>query len=269
MNIKQVSTHLERLQQPFDVIIKKNGAERTLYANIEPNNVLELLQEVVEAHSPEQLIIQERKRNGSVNKKTENYPVNINSVPTVATNTLAGLTTPPPSYSAPQDYKDYLLRDLEKKVDKAEHKIEKLEAENEQLKKENFELEKEAKFKDKEFDITLRSKELEQSNGLSGLMEKVGENPALANIMGMAVGRLMGVEMPMQLPTDTNADEQTTEQNETKSIQGQIAKHVGIWVQKQTPDIAQKFYRMVDKLSSNIEQIDQITKLLSNPQITA
>ncbi len=267
MNIKQTATHLERLQQPFDVIIKNNGAERTLYANIEPNNVLELLEEVVDAHQPEQLIIQERRRNGSVNKKTDNYPVNIDSTNPITPN-LGGLITPPQPITAPQDYKDYLLRDYQHKLEKAERKIDNLETETERLKKENFELEKEVKFKDKEFDITLKSKELEQSNGLSGVMEKVGDNPALANILGMAVGRLMGVEVtpPAQLPAEQPTAQQTEQRQQGNSIQSKIAINVSDWITKQEKEVAEKFYRLVDKISYNVDMIDQLNELLSNPQ---
>lgn len=270
MNIKQVATHLERLAQPFDVIIKKEGKEKTLYANLEPNDVKTLLYEVTETHKPDKLIIQERKRNGSVNKKMDNYPVDLQE-----SSNLYGLgttTTPMPiknqnlSYNVPTDYKDYLIKDLERKVDKYEHKIEKLEADNEKLKRDNFDLEKDVKFKDKEFEIATRSKELEQSNGLNGILETVSTNPALANIATMAIGRLMGVEMPTPQQGIEEPETNTEETTETaeNTLQLQVANHLKTWLLKQSKETAEKFYKVANILSKDVSQIDKLLKLFAN-----
>lgn len=266
MNIKQVATHLERLAQPFDVIIKKDGKEKTLYANLEPNDVKSLLYEVTETHKPDKLIIQERKRNGSVNRKTENYPIDL-QVPT--NSHLSGLgamptAQTPMTYNVPNDYKDYLIKDLERKVDKYENRIEKLENDNEKLKRDNFELEKNVKFKDKEFEIATRAKELEQANGLNGVLETVSGNPALANIATMAIGRLMGMEMPTTPQGIEGAEVGESTEAEESTLQLQVANHLKTWLQKQSKETAEKFYKLANVLSKDLSQIDKLLKLLGN-----
>jgi len=259
MNIKQTASHLQLKNQPFDVNIVKGGVEKSLYTNLEPTDVEGLLNEVIEAHAPEQLIIQERKRNGSSNTKQDKFPVALGALPELLPQRTPVMQT---ENIFPSDFKDYLIKDLEKKNDKLEKQVDKLEADNEKLKKENFELEKENKYKDKEFELTQKASEMERTNGLAGIVETVGNNPMLANVLGMAMGRLMGVDMAQISGGNAETVQEPSEAaNETA---GKVGSFIKNWVSKLDEATATNVFKIVHAFNQNPEKINEVLMYLQN-----
>jgi len=260
MNIKKTATHLQTLNQPFDVIIVKNGQEQTLYKNCAPTNVEGLLNEVVNTHAPERLIIQERRRNGSVNIKTDKKEVSLGGL-VAQSPANAGYSAQPPTtvQAMPADYKDYLIGDLKIKVDKLEKKAERLEEENYKLKTERDDLKLELKTKDKEFELAKKETELEQTNGLGGIIEKVSENPALANLAAVAIGRLMGVETPLQPEQpELPASMQGAEQANAPELNRKVAGFVSDWIIKQDEQLTLSFYELMKLIAANTDLVYEI-----------
>jgi hypothetical protein len=259
MDIKQTSNHLQRLGQPFDVIITKDGVERVLYTNLEPTDVEGLLNEVLETHNPDTLVIQERKRNGSTNLKQNKFNVSLGGIETPATPT----TMPnQPVNTFPSDFKDYLISDLKEKKNKLEKKLEGLEAENEKLKKENFELEKENKYKDKEFELDKKATEFEKSNGLAGIMETVSTNPALATIMATAVGRLMGIDVPQVGALEGGEAPQAQPEGAGNSTQEKVAGFIRNWLLNQDEKVVTQFFELTNLLAQDISLLDEVLDMV-------
>ena len=260
MDIKQTSEHLKLLGNPFDVIIVKDGHERTVYPNCSPTDVETLLKGTVEKFNPDQLIIQERQKNGNALLKKEKYPINLGGL-----NNAAPVHTPAPmqQHTAPSTFLEYLNKELEKKNDKLEKTVDKLEAENEKLKRENFELEKENKYKDKEFELSKKEADMEKAGGLNGIMETVGSNPALANLATMAIGRLMGVEVPPVGAIEGSEGDVTSSQS-TGTTQEQIGDHIKNWLTKLDEGLATKFFEMTNILAQDPTQIDVVLTSLKN-----
>ena len=261
MDIKATASHLQTLNQPFDVIIYKNGVEQELYKNLAPTNVETLLNEVVKNHNPERLIIQERKRNGSVNIKTHKQEVNIgsNGVAPHYPASYSGLSgvTPAFSHTSQQlstDIKDYIISDLKEKAQKWEKKAEKLEEENYKLKKERDDLDLKLKTKDKEFELAQKETQLEQTNGLGGIIETVSSNPALANIAAMAIGRLMGIDTN-QLDGETPAIGSTSENPDVPDVNRKIAGFVTDWIHKADEKTVMSFYELMKHIAAQPELI--------------
>jgi hypothetical protein len=264
MDIKQTAQHLQRLAQPFDVIISNNGQERTLYKNLAPTDVESLLNEVIDTHAPDKLIIQERKRNGSTNVKQEKYPIQLSGLNGSQEQVAMQPQQPVSVQGLPNDYKDYLISDLKEKNGKLESKLSKVEEENENLKRENFELEKENKYKDKEFELERKSQEFEKSNGLSGIMETVGNNPVLANVAATALTRIMGIEQP-QLPEQSQQTMQGAETGEdANTLQAKVAANIKAWLQGVDEETAKQFYNMVTIIAADVNQISTVIELLQN-----
>jgi hypothetical protein len=266
MDIKQTSKHLQRLGQPFDVFINTGGVERQLYKNLEPTDVETLLNEVMEAHNPDSIIIQEKRRNGSSNvREGEKYLLTLNGLD----NSSAQATTQPQALNVPADFKDYMIRDLEKKLDKAEKRNEKLESENETLKTKNFELEKDNKYKDKEFELERKGQEYERSNGLSGIVDKVAENPALATVAATLVGRIMGIDVPAIGAIEPDTEQPGAGQQpgaSTDTIQSKVADQIKQWLAGQTDEVAQQVYTLFSQLATDIEKIPEIITFLSEAE---
>ncbi len=259
MDIKQTSQHLQRLGQPFDVIVVNNGIERQLYTNLEPTDVETLLEEIQETHSPERIIIQERQRNGSVNIKKEKYSVSLNGIN--ASNMDNNQAIQP--LNVPADFKDYMISDLKEKLNKSEKRVDKLETENEDLKKKNFELEKENTYKDKEFELDKKAQEFEKSNGLSGVLETVSTNPALATIAATAIGRLMGIDVPQMGLEGATGQEPTSGQENTDSVQSKVAQMIHQWIMSQSDEVAQKVYNLFTLIAADTDKVDDLINLLS------
>jgi len=258
MDIKQTSSHLKLLGQPFDVIIIKNGVEKSLYSNLEPTDVEGLLTEVIATHQPDSLIIQERKRNGSTNVKQDKYPVTLGAIDTPQ-NTM---TMQPTVNNIPADFKDYMIGDLKEKNGKLEKRVDKLETENEQLKKENFELEKDSKFKDKEFEIAQKEKEVERSNGLAGIVETVSTNPALATLAATAIGRLMGVDLPAMNALEGGEQEAAAPVGNAGSTHEKVAGFIRTWLLKQEEDVVTKFFQLTSHIAKAPELLDQLLTVI-------
>lgn len=259
MDINQTATHLQRLGQPFDVVISSNGIERTLYKNLEPTDVKSLLEEVIEGHSPDQLIIQEKRRNGATNVKEGKFNVDLKSLYGLNETPVMQQNISAPTQGLPNDYKDYLISDLKEKNGKLETRLSKIEDENEKLKRENFELEKENKYKDKEFELERKSQEFEKSNGLSGIMETVSTNPVLANVAATALTRLMGVDAPQQQIEGVNGTETPAD-----TIQAKVAHNITEWLKDTDEQTAQRFYQMATLVAQDPTQIETIINLLTD-----
>ena len=259
MNIQETATHLQRLNQPFDVIIWKNGSEQTLYTNCAPTNVEGLLNEVVSTHKPERLIIQERKRNGSVNVKTNMHEVSLGGLAPQYP-VLSGYSGQSPTsvQNIPQDFKDYMISDLKQKLEKAEKKLEQFEKENYELKTERDNLNLELKTKDKEFELAQKETELEHTGGLSGIIETVSTNPALANIAAVAIGRLMGID-PMQQPEIQESNiNGAPEQANVPDLNRKVAGFVSEWINKQDEQLTLSFYELMKLIASDTDLIFEI-----------
>lgn len=257
MDIKQTSNHLQRLGQPFDVIITKDGVERVLYTNLEPTDVEGLLNEVLETHNPDTLVIQERKRNGSTNVRQSKFNVSLGGI--VAPTTLTTMQDTSVN-SFPADFKDYLISDLKEKKSKLEKRLEGLEAENEKLKRENFELEKENKYKDKEFELDKKASEYEKSNGLAGIVETVSTNPALATLAATAIGRLMGIEVPQMGALE--GGETTSSQQEGNSTQEKVAGFIRNWLLKQEEAVATQFFELTNLFAQDSSLLNEVLEMV-------
>lgn len=253
MDIKQTSSHLQRLGQPFDVIIVKNGVEKELYKSLEPTDVEGLLNEVITTHQPDSLIIQERKRNGTTHLKKEKYSVNLGAIDTPQIPTAMQ----PQATNLPPDFKDYMIGDLKEKNGKLERRVEKLETENEQLKKTNFELEKDSKFKDKEFEIAQKEKDVERTSGLAGIVETVGSNPMLASLVGTAIGRLMGVEVP-QVGAIEGGDPGPAQPETGDSTHEKVAGFIRNWILKQDEATVTNYFKLTNAIAQNPELLPQL-----------
>jgi len=269
MNIQETATHLQTLNQPFDVIITKNGVEQELYKNLAPTNVEDLLSDVIKIHNPDRLIIQERKRNGSVNIKTHKQEVNITSAGAIPqmpnTSGLYGVSPfspTPQQQSVPADFKDYMITDLKDKALKWEKKAEKLEKENYELKQERDDLKLELKTKDKEFELAKKESELEHTGGLNGIIETVSANPALANIAAMAIGRLMGVDTT-QLDGEAPAIAANTEDSNIPEVNRKIAGFVTDWINKADEKTVMSFYELMKHLAAQPELISEYVNELN------
>lgn len=268
LTLDQTVKHLQRRNQPFDVFIEVNGELKELYKNLQPTDIRSLLEEVIEERSPNKLIIQERKKNGSSNVKEEMFNVKYDSLSGLNSNSQSAMqqSTSTTTQSLPNDYKDYLISDLKEKNGKLESKLSKVEDENESLKRENFELEKENKYKDKEFELERKSQEFEKSNGLSGIMETVGSNPVLANVAATALTRIMGIEQPM-IPEQSQQTMQGAEAGEdANTIQAKVAANIKAWLQGVDEETAKQFYNMVTLIAADVNQISTVIELLQNGQ---
>lgn len=258
MDIKQTASHLQRLGQPFDVIISCSGVERQLYSNLEPTDVEGLLNEVIETHNPENLIIQERKRNGSSNIKQGKYPVQLGNLEPPSLTPL----NMPQALNVPADFKDYMISDLKEKNGKLDRQVEKLEKENEELKKCNFELEKENKYKDKEFELDKQKSEYEKTSGLAGIVETVSSNPALATIAATAIGRLMGIDIPRMEGIEGGEAQPSTPQT-PENAQEKIAGFIRNWLLKLDEETATKYFQFTNMLARDISLLDQALQTLN------
>lgn len=261
MDIKQTSQHLQRLGQPFDILINKEGVERQLYHDLEPTDVETLLNEVKATHNPDAIIIQERKRNGSVNVKTEKYPLTLNGIEVIPANTPPTPMANP--LNVPADFKDYMISDLKEKNTKLEKKNDKLETENETLKKENFELEKENRYKDKEFELDKKGIEIEKSNGLSGVLETVSSNPALATIAATAIGRLMGIDVPAIGAIEQGGQMETSQSASAETVQAKVADNIKAWLIEQPEEVAQELFQLINQLAADVAKIPEVITFLN------
>lgn len=255
MDINQTANHLQRLAQPFDVIITQNGMERTLYTNLDPTDVEGLLNEIIETHKPDSLIIQERRRNGSTNVKQDKYNVSLGGLAPQNISAMHASTS-----NIPSDFKDYLISDLKEKNSKLEKRLEKVETENETLKTENFELVKENKYKDKEFELDKKAQEYEKSNGLAGIVDTVASNPALATIAATAIGRLMGIEVPAMGGLEAVPETAVT----TTTPQEKIAGFIRNWIVKLDEATATQFLQLVNQISQNTEVISDLLEMIKS-----
>jgi len=266
MDIKQTSTHLQRLGQPFDVFINKGGVERQLYKNLEPTDVETLLKEVKEAQKPDAIIIQQKRRNGSSNIiDGDKYPIALNGIQETPTNQNPSPmnTSQVQSFNASSDIKDYMLLDLKEKLADLKDRNKKLEAENETLKKENFQLEKDNTYKDKEFELERKGQEYEKSNGLSGVLETVSTNPALATIAATAIGRLMGIDVPAMGALEPGTEQPGADQASADTIPAKVAEQIKAWVGTQSDEIAQQVYAVFSQLAADVEKIPDVLTFLS------
>jgi len=266
MDIKQTSKHLQRLGQPFDVLINKGGVERQLYKDLEPTDVETLLNEVLEVHNPDSIIIQQKRRNGSCNVKDgDKYPLTLNGIENTPANTQPMNTPQAQPLNVPGDFKDYMIQDLKGKLDKSERRVEKLENENETLKKENFELEKDNKYKDKEFELERKGQEYEKSNGLSGVLETVSTNPALATIAATAIGRLMGIDVPAIGAIEPGEEQPGAEQPgaSAETIQSKVAQNIEAWLAQQSDEVAGLFFQMVQAIAADVSKISDVITFLN------
>ncbi len=274
MNIQAAESHLQRVNQPFDVIIEKDGKEIELYKAISPTGVSELLKEVTEAHKPDRLFIQERRKQGSSLVRREKHEVDLGTAPP-SPSPLNGVgvgqgpvqptglpivmgTGPVGMTHIPSDFKDYMISDLKDKNQKLEKKVDRLEIENYDLKKERDNLSLDLKTKDREFDISLKEKELEQTNGLSGIIEKVSANEALMNVAGIALSRLMGVDAPSSIPQEASTPGNAPELNR------QVAKNLSDWVYTLDEQTCTEFWNMMQLISHSPGQIHELLTILQN-----
>lgn len=261
MDIKQTAIHLQRLGQPFDVIITKNGTERTLYSNLDPTDVEGLLDEIIETHKPDTLVIQERKRNGSTNIKQDKYNVSLGGFQTPQNVTAMQV----PVNNVPADFKDYMISDLKEKNSKLEKRLEKLETENESLKKENFELEKENKYKDKEFELDKKAQEYEKSNGLAGIMDTVASNPALATIAATAIGRLMGIDVSSMGGLEA-MPESSGSSLPANTTQEKVSGFIRNWLVKQDENTATRFFELTNAISQDVSVINDLLEIVKESE---
>lgn len=268
MNIQATAAHLTRVKQPFDVLIEKGGIEQLLYSKIEPvGNIEDMLMDIIHERNPDKLIIQERIKNGSAYKYGSKTNVEIGKNEH-SLNGLQSISQMNSSFMGvvPQDAKDYIIQDLRSKNDKLERSNERLEQENHELKKVNATQELELKTKDKEFELIQKANELEQTNGLGGIIEKVSQNEALSNLLGVAIGRLMGVDMNLGAAHDDQAAISQTAPLNVPEINQKVAGHITKWVYGLDENTCSHVFSLVKEISTRTNELPQIIELIKNDE---
>lgn len=191
--IEQISKFLEDEHAgAFDVLIN-GGVE--VYRNLSPldADVEELLLEVVDSHKPKSLTVVPRKPNGSSTRRLTPISIQINDKK-MDSESFAQPMAGPAAAPQPATPHDFMANWWQEQYRQTQRKLEKIEEDRDKLREKCNELEKERHFKDKEFELAIREKDMEKSGGLSGVMETVGSNPALANAAAMLLGRIMDVD---------------------------------------------------------------------------
>ncbi|GJM64964.1 hypothetical protein [Persicobacter diffluens] len=245
-----IAKHVSRFEA-VDISYFKDDEEHLIYENQSTSDQQELvniLEEIKYTYAPDKIILTTKKKQGD--DFVAGAKQTVDTVEPANPSSLEGMPQ-----DQLNDVKAYMIKQLEKDLQKMEKKSEWLESQNERLKEENFKLQKENQLKDEVHAIEDRKKEIEQSNGLAGVMEKVGENPVLANLAAVAVSRLMGVDMSAgQLPSA----------NANVSFDGsdnEVIAETEKWLLSKDDQYQKEFFILVQLLAQNEELLGQ---LLSN-----
>lgn len=264
MKIDHVEKHLQRLNKSFDVLIEKEGTQLTLYKNLIPSDVSDLLHEVIEAHNPDKLFIQVRRKNGTSSMPEGNLiQIDFGGLDGIGRIHEAEKHRPANLPGIPDNFKDYIISDLKEKNVKLESRVSSLEDENNRLTRENLELEKDKMFRDKEFELTLKERDSEQKSGLNGIMESLNNNPVLANVAATAIGRLMGIDLAGE-PAALGEGEQAhaMPQTQPRTIQGQVTGYVSKFIGELDDENARMFFSLVKIVQSHDGGIEGILDIL-------
>ncbi|WP_053405027.1 hypothetical protein [Persicobacter sp. CCB-QB2] len=248
--LHNIAKHTARYEA-VDIGYLKDGEEQLVYENqstADQQELVEILEDIKFTYEPEKIIVNTKKKVDG-----EFVDAGKKSVETAELEKTSAL------HGLPQeqlnDVKAYMIQQLEKDLLKMEKKADQLESQNERLKEENFKLQKENQLKDEVHAIEDRKKEIEQSNGLAGVMEKVGENPVLANLAAVAVSRLMGVDLSNSLPAGNNANVAF------EGAENEVIAETEKWLLSKDEQYQKEFFILVQLLAQNEELLGQ---LLSN-----
>ncbi|BDD08549.1 hypothetical protein FUAX_09810 [Fulvitalea axinellae] len=267
----------------YSVSAVEDGELRNVYTGMsqEDVDVGETVMSVKESHpEAEQINIDIRKPNGSSSKSVKRLVISVASprtpqypeqpqrpyYPPQPQAGMQGLGMVQPDMSgtfAKAQILEYQLKHVEKDRDRLEKKNEALESENERLKKENFELEKENKFKDEHFELERKGDEAERKGSLSGIVETVGSNPALANVAAMAVSRLMGVGMDELTGNPQEPEQQPAQNGESPTVyhkDSELNSMIGNtvqWLQEQEKEVVKRVYTLFSAIAKDPAFLDK------------
>ena len=270
MNIEKANHYLLEQQFPaYDIEYSKMGTVHKAYTLQSPDQkpADKLLEQTIEYFSPERLFLVPRKKNGSVSKRTAPIEIELPEGPNEQVGSLNGFSSyagsmgqagsqvpvavPGSSSNSGFDgYKDFIIRDLEKKLDKAENKLEKQESLIEKLKEDKAELEKNVAFKDKEFELALQEKEGEHKSSLNGIVSSLREPETLEALAGLATA-IKGMRTPQAIEVGEGG---LPEGIEPEDLRNEYIYNVVLFMSRSNDHVKQKIYQMIENAINKQKQ---------------
>jgi hypothetical protein len=254
MNLEKANDYL--LEQGFpeyDIQYMKAGEMYVAYTRQQPSRkpADELLEQTIDIFTPERLFLVPRKQNGTVSKKTAPIEIELPDSPNQKVSGLNGFaqpTTSPATAAAPansgyESYKDFIIRDLQEKLHRAERKTDEQEKKLERLKEEKAELEKNVAFKDKEFELAIKEKDGEQKNSLNGFVSSLKEPETIQALAGLA-SAIREMRGPQAVDV-TNAN--LPEGIEMEDLQDQYIYNVVVFMSRASQQVRQKIYQTIER----------------------
>lgn len=215
---------------------------------VKPAN--ELLEQAIEHFSPERLFLVPRKPNGAVSRRLS--PIEIEMPKTEeepresGLNGFSGYSPNAPAQvpaSGFDSYKDFIIRDLERKLDKAERKLDKQETIIDKLKEQKTELEKNVAFKDKEFELALQEKEGDYKNSLNGIVGSLKEPETLEALAGL-FNAVKEMRSPQAIELNSS---QLPEGIEPADLQNEYIYNVVLFMARSSDQVKQKIFEIINK----------------------
>ncbi|MEN7549043.1 hypothetical protein AAG747_14055 [Rapidithrix thailandica] len=96
------------------------------------------------------------------------------------------------SQPGPQNWQEYVIRDLQEKVREYRENNRDLKSRLEQTQKELFAAEKDLAFKDREYELQMREREQNRKGGLEGIVETAYEHPEATSTLINSLAGLLG-----------------------------------------------------------------------------
>jgi hypothetical protein len=153
-----------------------------------------------------------------------------------------------------ESWKDYALQTEREKVSKLETEVAKLRTENKSLDGKVRDFEKE--MIRKEHDLENLNRTVESKSGLSGLIEKASENPAMLTMLSGLAGRLLGLP-----PEGSQALLGSPELMNAKTEQ--YINNVRAWLYKQPDAIQDNFYILLFEITNSKDVAITIQRLIN------
>jgi hypothetical protein len=217
---------------------------------VKPAN--ELLEQAIDHFSPERLFLVPRRPNGAVSRrlspieveipKTDEEPKEsgLNGFSGYTQNAPATAQVPATGFDS---YKDFIIRDLERKLDKAERKLEKQETIIDKLKEQKTELEKNVAFKDKEFELALQEKEGDYKNSLNGIVGSLKEPETLEALAGLA-NAIKEMRSPQAIELNSG---ELPEGIEAADLQNEYIYNVVLFMARSSDQVKQKIFETINR----------------------
>jgi hypothetical protein len=268
MTIEKANDYLlEQAFPAYDIEYSKMGTVHKAYTLQSPDQkpADKLLEQTIEYFSPERLFLVPRKKNGSVSKRTAPIEIELPEGPNEQVGSLNGFSGYAGSPAGSQvpaamprgssnsgfdGYKDFIIRDLEKKLDKAENKLEKQESLIEKLKEDKAELEKNVAFKDKEFELAIQEKEGEHKSSLNGIVSSLREPETLEALAGLATA-IKEMRTPQAIEVGESG---LPEGIESADLRNEYIYNVVLFMSRSNDQVKQKIYQMIEKAINKQKQ---------------